>query len=206
MSIGLRRFFLTSIFGCDLCLSVFSTWLYIEALSGADVLGSHVLNQLGLIFVGVFIYGFVIKILLLHMMWAAIQGPQARTTPLGAVLLLFVPLFNVYWQFMVFWGWTVDYHKTLAARGLVRPNQGRWIPKDCRNCEHNSGRCHAFVLCIISAGLLSPLPLPFWAGFAGPLGLLYAFLTYRFYALGCDAIDRLTTPASADQEYHPRFD
>lgn len=43
--------------------------------------------------------------------WASIQDATPRTTPLAAVLLLFVPFFNLCWMFQAYWGWTKDFNR-----------------------------------------------------------------------------------------------
>ena len=43
--------------------------------------------------------------------WASIQDASPRTSPLAAVLLLFVPFFNLYWMFQAYWGWTKDFNR-----------------------------------------------------------------------------------------------
>jgi serine/threonine protein kinase len=56
---------------------------------------------------------FVLMIVLFAQMWKPIQDGHARTTPQKAVALSFIPLFNLYWAFPVFWGFTVDYNRFL---------------------------------------------------------------------------------------------
>ena len=47
----------------------------------------------------------------LHRLWSALQYGRPRTTPGQAVGLLFVPLFNLYWIFIAFYGLAQDYNR-----------------------------------------------------------------------------------------------
>jgi hypothetical protein len=62
--------------------------------------------------------GVIIQLVLLYKLWATIQDPSVppRTTPGMAVGLLFVPFYNLYWIFQVYWGWTVDFNRLAEAR------------------------------------------------------------------------------------------
>ncbi len=51
----------------------------------------------------------VYTILILAKMWGAINDGFARTTPGTAIGLLFIPFFNIYWNFQVWSGFTKDY-------------------------------------------------------------------------------------------------
>lgn len=74
------------------------------------------------------IYGAVVAAVLIYKIWAAIQGPTARTTPGKAVGFLFIPFFNFYWIFQAFWGWTKDYNALVAQKGVWRPVLPRASP------------------------------------------------------------------------------
>lgn len=54
--------------------------------------------------------GLLSLLILVFKKWRKIQGPHSRMTPGKAVGLLFVPIFNVYWIFQVFWGFSKDYN------------------------------------------------------------------------------------------------
>ena len=47
-----------------------------------------------------------------YKLWVLLQGRGARTTPLKAVGFLFIPIFNLYWHFVSYYGLAVD----MAAR------------------------------------------------------------------------------------------
>jgi hypothetical protein len=53
----------------------------------------------------------VVCLILIYKMWAAIQGMGARTSAGKALGFMFIPLFNLYWAFQVYWGWTKDYNR-----------------------------------------------------------------------------------------------
>lgn len=56
-----------------------------------------------------------------HRAWRTIQDSHARTTPGKAVGLMFVPLFNLYWAFVVIWGFAKDYNAFCVRRHLGNP-------------------------------------------------------------------------------------
>jgi len=58
---------------------------------------------------------------MIYKMWAAIQDGYARTTPGKAVGFMFIPLFNLYWFFQVFYGWAKDYNSYVARHSLNAP-------------------------------------------------------------------------------------
>ena len=58
--------------------------------------------------------------LMIYRMWQALQGHRARTKPGHALGFLFLPIYNLYWVFQVYWGWTVDCNRLLASRRLHR--------------------------------------------------------------------------------------
>ena len=126
------------------------------------------------------IFGAVMAMILLYKMWAAIQGPTARTTPGKAVGFLFIPFFNIYWLFVAYWGWAVDYNKFTASRGL----QAKRAPEGL-----------FLAMCIVPFASIIPI--------VGALaGLAALVLMYMFFSFGCDAINALAD-AGANQGAAP---
>jgi uncharacterized membrane protein len=58
------------------------------------------------------VYAFI----LLYRMWSIIQDGNVRTTPEKAVGFLFIPLFNFYWIFVVYYGLAVDFNRYVVER------------------------------------------------------------------------------------------
>lgn len=56
----------------------------------------------------------IASLVLLFRFWEALQVVNLLTTPFLAIVLLFIPLFNVFWIFRVFWGWTLSYNKIIS--------------------------------------------------------------------------------------------
>ncbi len=111
-------------------------------------------------------------IVLIVRMWGAIRGEHARTTPGLAIGLAFVPFFNLYWGFQVYWGWTVDYNNHVAAHGLDAPRMPQGL---------------AMTLCILM--LFSIIP------FVGIVaGLVNMVLLIVFVSCVCDGINALANP------------
>lgn len=50
------------------------------------------------------ITGTIAYLVLLYRLWAVVQDGRAQTTPGCAVGFLFIPCFNIYWQFVAYWG------------------------------------------------------------------------------------------------------
>jgi hypothetical protein len=63
----------------------------------------------------------------LYKMWAAIQDGHARTTPGKAVLLMFVPFFNLYWIFQVLPGYATDYNAFIERHRIQAPKLSQGI-------------------------------------------------------------------------------
>ena len=64
------------------------------------------------------LFAAVMTLVFIHRMWASIQGGPARMTPGQAVGYLFIPFFNIYWIFQVFWGFARDYNTMLDRRDM----------------------------------------------------------------------------------------
>ncbi|HUU10903.1 MAG TPA: hypothetical protein VM431_10250 [Phycisphaerae bacterium] len=117
------------------------------------------------------IYGAVIVGILIYKMWAAIQGPTARTTPGKAVGFLFIPFFNIYWQFQAFWGWTKDYNALIAQRGIA----GRRAPEGL-----------AMAMCILTlCGIIPVVGMLF--------SLVNVILMFIFYNAAIDGANAVIT-------------
>lgn len=63
----------------------------------------------------------VVTFILVYKMWAAIQGRGARTSAGRALGFMFIPLFNFYWFFQVYWGWTKDYNRISESDDVQLP-------------------------------------------------------------------------------------
>jgi len=64
---------------------------------------------------------------LLYKMWDAIQDGDVRTTPPEAVGFMFIPLFNLYWVFQAFWGWTKDFNSFVEERAIRAPRMPKGL-------------------------------------------------------------------------------
>ena len=106
--------------GLPIVLTVLGTILY-----GIGVAKMHESQKppcfLLFLAVAMLLGGAIIMYVMLYKLWQAIQGPAARTTPGKAVGFMFIPFFNIYWQFMAVWGWAKDYNALIDQRGLAMP-------------------------------------------------------------------------------------
>ena len=78
------------------------------------VLHILILVPLGLLGVGILIF----KVLFELRAWSAIPEAERKMDPILAVVLLFVPFFNLYWQFRAIRGLSIRTDEALARRGL----------------------------------------------------------------------------------------
>jgi hypothetical protein len=69
----------------------------------------------------------VVSFILIYKMWAAIQGMGARTSAGKALGFMFIPLFNLYWAFQVYWGWTKDYNRIAERDDVELPRMPEGI-------------------------------------------------------------------------------
>lgn len=73
------------------------------------------------LFVLLAVAGWVLSVIgwsiLIYRAWKALAPYQPATTPGRAVGLLFVPLFNLYWQFVALRGLAIDFNRALASSG-----------------------------------------------------------------------------------------
>ena len=79
------------------------------------------MTAIGLIVAGLcFIPAVVLLCLFLHKSWSLVQDGKATTTPGMAVGLLFVPLFNLYWLFVAFYGLACELNRVAGDANLSR--------------------------------------------------------------------------------------
>ncbi|MGH8458660.1 MAG: hypothetical protein ACRESV_04865 [Nevskiales bacterium] len=60
----------------------------------------------------------ILLAILAYKAWSTIQDGHARMAPSSAILRLFIPIYNVYWYFQVFWGFAKDYNDYLDRHDL----------------------------------------------------------------------------------------
>jgi len=84
----------------------------------------------------------------LHRIWLTLQYAKPRTTPGNAVGLLLVPLFNLYWTFVAFYGLAQDWNRITAR-----------YPDLNRAPKLNEGLFLAFCCCSI---LVPPVAMILW--------------------------------------------
>lgn len=81
-------------------------------------------GMIGMVFL---IVAWILSLIALYRAWACLQPGGARTTPGKAVGFQFIPLFNIYWIFVSFYGWAQDWtriknsHSNLAQMPNVSP-------------------------------------------------------------------------------------
>ena len=78
----------------------------------------------------------VLFFMLLYRFWDLIQDIKPRTTPGKAVGFMFIPFFNVYWQFVMFYGLAQEFNRYTRERAIATPriNEGRALTFCILNC------------------------------------------------------------------------
>lgn len=74
----------------------------------------------------VLLAGAITYLVLLYKLWTTVQDGRARTTPGYAVGFLFIPCFNIYWQFVSFWGLSKELNRVSREYNVGAPqvNEG----------------------------------------------------------------------------------
>ena len=73
------------------------------------------------------VYSAIVSMIFIYRIWAAIQDGHARATPEKAVGFLFIPFFNLYWVFQVFWGFAQDFNAYTLRHGM---GMKYWVPEN----------------------------------------------------------------------------
>jgi len=111
-----KGFFLGSLLGG----SIFAVILYIAGIaliaSTEEPFPGALLIVLGVLTA---VYIAVVMCVMVYRMWKAIQDGHARTTPGKAVGFLFIPLFNLYWVFQAYWGFSKDYNAFIERYSIA---------------------------------------------------------------------------------------
>ncbi|MFH1378532.1 MAG: hypothetical protein ABIH86_07250 [Planctomycetota bacterium] len=105
----------------------------------------------------------------IYNIWDAIQSQYTKTTPAKAVGLLFIPLFNIYWFYVVTVDWAKAYNRLIRTAEPHIPKTSEDIPLFL-----------FFGYLVSSFGCLS------WLGF-----ILFFVLSIIFISNACDAVNRL---------------
>jgi hypothetical protein len=116
----LWRLFLLSLVMSFVVLA--ATGLLVGVLGDKLDMDESTLTLIGLSGGGLFFFLYFIAILtplvFLYKAWALIQDGQPRTSPGKAVGFLLIPIFNIYWQFVVSWGLAKDLNGYAQERSL----------------------------------------------------------------------------------------
>ena len=110
-------------YGANLCISLLTRGfdsLLIGPLA-RDPVESSVPGVLLLVQFLIVVLTAVLCLTIWYRAWSEIQDGHARTTPGRAIGLLFVPFFNVYWIFVVVWGFAKDYNSLIDRHRIPFP-------------------------------------------------------------------------------------
>jgi hypothetical protein len=94
---------------------------YVVDLSHAST--STLVTSILLILLGAaaILYGLTIWYILLYKAWSVIQDGHTSTTPGKAVGFIFIPIYDFYWIFRVWWGFARDYNRYIERNALNLP-------------------------------------------------------------------------------------
>lgn len=124
----------------------------------------------------IIIYLTIVILILIYRMWSSIQDGHARTTPAKAIGFLFIPLFNCYWLFQVFWGYVKDYNQYISRHSINAP-------------VHPEGLFLIYPITVIAA-MLMPTP------FLWPLLLISPIILIIITPKICDGINSISSPTA----------
>lgn len=108
-------------------LFTFSFWSGVTAIGFVLVIDRVVLLEgmalwmaVGMLLVGMAatIYAEIYFLISLYRCWSILQGSTARTTPVKAVVFLFIPIFNIYWIFVAIRGLAKDANTFLSQKNI----------------------------------------------------------------------------------------
>ena len=122
-----KRFYLGTMIGSMFAFicAIFASAFMAGMSEGGESAAADTLMLIGFLCV---LVGVICWLALVHKLWSTIQYGNVRTTPGKAVALLFVPFFNIYWMFQVYWGWAVDYNNYIEDQGINAPRVSPGIP------------------------------------------------------------------------------
>ena len=82
------------------------------------------------------IAGTVFYFMLLYKLWSLVQDGRAETTPGQAIGFLFIPFFNLYWQFVAVWGLSKDLNRYAREHNIIAPpaNEGHALTVCILHC------------------------------------------------------------------------
>jgi hypothetical protein len=86
--------------------SMFLSYLGLRNISTQQLLGSLTMLASS----GVSLVGVVFIVVFIYKIWKVIPKKIARTTPGKAAGYYFIPFYNLYWVFVIYWGWCKDYN------------------------------------------------------------------------------------------------
>jgi hypothetical protein len=117
-----KTFYMGSIFGGVVLSVIIVVGAVMAAAADPNAGGALV----PLAFVPIF-FSVVMWYVLIYKMWSALPLGWGRTTPGKAVALMFVPLFNVYWFFQIWWGWAKDYNRYAGESNADLPRMSEGL-------------------------------------------------------------------------------
>jgi serine/threonine protein kinase len=121
-----------------------------------------------------FTYVAVVMMVLVYLLWKAIQDGHARTSAGQAVGFLFIPVFNIYWLFQVFWGFSRDFNRFVDRHALT-------IPKLPEGLFFTSN--FTYVILVFT----------YWVpGLSQAVGLINVVLLCLAVSKGCDSVNALS--------------
>ena len=68
------------------------------------------------------IAGVVFHMMLLYKLWCTVQDGRAESTPGKAIGFLFIPFFDIYWQFVAIWGLSKDLNRYSREHNIAAPD------------------------------------------------------------------------------------
>ena len=123
---------------------------------------------------------------ILHTLWSLIPDEEAKTTPGKAIGFLFVPFFNLYWNFITFYSFAEALNNQTRHREIKNKKISKWLYLGfCIFSTLNLLIFHLIVLLIVIVesfvlddALIEAL-IPFFLFFTGPINAVLGIMVFR---------------------------
>ncbi|MDR2755006.1 MAG: hypothetical protein LBC20_04810 [Planctomycetaceae bacterium] len=103
---------------CISLLAILPTFCIMGIASAVGNADDAVVGVCALLSILPLIIASIFSVLFLYAVWQQVPPDIARTTPSKAVIFLFIPFFNIYWQFIAIYGLGRDLNQALKQAGL----------------------------------------------------------------------------------------
>ena len=153
----------------------------------ADILGTrYVPIYIAVVLLTYLFFTFLCGGGILHTLWHLIPAEEAKTTPGKAIGFLFVPFFNLYWNFITFYSFAEALNNQTRHREIKNKKISKWLCLGfCIFSTLNLLIFHLIVLLIVlvESFILDDAPIQalmiFFLFFTGPINAVLGIMVFR---------------------------